>query len=266
MLRNLTIELPPIMRSFRETIFKASLLGLVIGGGIGWRVSVSQADTTTTALIKNYLGWPVDAANVIAELVGQGLVFQSVHNWLLGPALPATAGFVAFVMMVIFLCASVRNRPLVDYVFPAAPDILDPRLERLDTDPIDARAQGMPFVAREEDMRNLLVFAGKRTDEGPAFMVLHGREGVGKTRLGIEWLKRLEENGWDTGILEPQKTVQDIERAIFRRKTAILVDDPGKVTDFWPLLDALLKKGKRIRILLADQVKEKWLGKSEQLR
>ena len=242
------------MRDLSETFAKSSALGLAIGGVAGWRANTSEAGDAVAGWVQNFVGWPIDAISAVSQLLGQGEAFQVAHDWLLGPALPLTAGTIAWMSASTALSIPIRARPLVDYILPAAPAILDPELEKPGVDPIDARAPERPFLAREEEMRYLMRFAGNTSGDGPAFMALHGLEGLGKTRLGLEWLKRLRKTGWDVGMLEPQTTVQDIERAHFRRKTAILIDDPGKIANFWSVLDALLSKKQRLRILLADQL------------
>ncbi|MCB1508535.1 MAG: hypothetical protein KDI98_07245, partial [Hyphomicrobiaceae bacterium] len=204
--------------------------------------------------MRNFIGVPFDLMHVTALLIGQGEAFQSVYDWMLGPALPVTATAIVGLPLTVVLVIPWRSRPLVDYVFPAPPDILDRALERPGVEPGDAREPAKPFLGREDDMRALMMFAGKTTGKGPAFMALHGLEGVGKTRLGLEWLKRLGGKGWDVGLLRPDKTVAEIRKEHFRRKTAILIDAPGKMVDVWPLLLALLEKKQRLRILLADQV------------
>lgn len=215
-------------------------------------IAFGQASDATLELIKGALGWPVLAINSLADLAGQGWLFQAAHDWLLGPALPLTAGMVAAAKAGVVLCTP-RNRPLVDRIWPSAPDVLDPRLEINGARRSDAFAPDTPYVGREDELRHLMAFAGKRAGIRPVFMSLWGREGVGKTRIGLEWLKTLRSQGWDVGLLDVSASAADIRRAKFRRHTAVLIDEPSRREDLWQVLFALMSQEQRIRVLLTDQ-------------
>lgn len=240
------------MRLIYETLAKAFCCGSLAGALVFWRVESRQADESVTAWIKEFLGWPVNAVNAAFDLFNAEWIFQASHDWLLGQALPLTAGVVVFAKVSLILFAPIRNRPLVDYFWPSAPDILDPRMEEVNFTSGGPKRCTSTFVGREAELRNLMRFAGASRDDSPAFMMLSGREGLGKTRLGLEWLKRLRTLGWDVGCLETLVTPLDVKRANFRRKTAILIDDASQSPKIWTILDELLKKKQNIRILVVD--------------
>lgn len=218
---------------------------------LGWRVAAGQTSDSVVDWIKQYLGWPVDLVRMIADLAGGGALFADIHAWLLGPALPLTAGVVALVKISLALCIRARGRSLIDYLWPSPPDILDSQLRRKGLSPLLAEAAGTPFLGREAEMQALQAFADDDPGAAPAFMVLSGNEGMGKTRLGLQWLGHLAGQGWDVGRLEPQATVLDIKRAHFRRRTAIVIDEPANL---WPVLAALVaRQRRRLRILVIDQ-------------
>ena len=109
--------------------------------------------------------------------------------------------------------------------------------------------------SRDAELQTFLSFAEKGPGEIMAVMALTGVEGIGKTRLGLAWLSRLKAHGWDAGVLKTSVRQLDIERARFRRKTAILVDEPSSsVLDLYNLLDAFSAKKQRLRIVVADRL------------
>jgi hypothetical protein len=229
----------------------AACLSLMIKG----QLSQESASRQLVAALREVLGWPVDIAQLGAALVGQEAAFRRAHDYLLGPALVATSAVVLALKLGLAGLIPIGGRSTIDRLWPTAPDILDPELERPTPEISDPRAPGRPFLAREDEMRALMSFAGAASGEQPVWTTLEGREGVGKTRAALEWLKRLQKLGWDVGLLRTDADALQIQRAAFRRKTAIVVDDAGRLVGgrLWPTLLALLRAKQRLRVLLVDQ-------------
>lgn len=137
-------------------------------------------------------------------------------------------------------------------LWPGFPAVLDPALERAEKIPFSPFEKDRCFVGRGQTM-SLLV--GAALDDKPGFHwgQIYGASGMGKTRLGLEWLKALRGRGWDAGLLRPEIPAAELERAIFRRRpTAILFDDADNDPALWEKLDALARLPWRrpMRILL----------------
>ena len=211
--------------------------------------------------LQQVLGNVAQFLRFLAALLGvpEAWVRQAV-DVLLGPALPLFTALVVLALTWPLLAMRlVCGRPLVDWLWPAFPAGLDGRLARQagdEADPIDPLNPETPFLGRDEEMNQLRLFAGPKAGTA-AILQLCGREGIGKTRLAIEWLRFLREHGWDAGLLPPETSPGDLRALHLRRDTAIVIDEAGlRGDDLWPLVDAILRKVKRhrLRILLVDQV------------
>ncbi|TFF20842.1 ATP-binding protein [Jiella endophytica] len=240
------------MRSKRETFLKASVGGVALAMAVSCSVLFGDADASIANGVKEFLGWPIDALTAAFDVGGGGATFKRFLDWTFGPALAEAAGLITFTAAVAFLYYPPGRRG-VDFMWPSAPDVLDNNLDFDSLRDIREDAGGTPFLERSEELRTLRLFAGANKHGGPIFMSVTGQEGIGKTRLGLEWLRYLKKQGWDVGRLEVQVSALDIRRAKFRRRTAILIDEPNRIVGFWELLDALLAKPQGICILLSDQ-------------
>lgn len=152
----------------------------------------------------------------------------------------ATLFFLGFPMIYGLLSISAVDRGLAR-LWPGFPAALDPALERVEKTPFSPFEKGRCFVGRGQAM-SLLV--GAALDDGPGFRwgQIYGAPGMGKTRLGLEWLKALRGRGWDAGLLRAEMTAADVARAYFRRRpTAILIDDADSDPALWDKLDALAR-------------------------
>lgn len=240
------------MHSNRTTAEKCAIFGFIVGVGIAIAICFGNVEHNVVETVRDLLGWPVNVIQSTLTVLGLKNWFQAGHDWLLGPALSLTAGAVGGAKIAIGLAIPISGRPIVDFALPAAPSILDPNVVDIKADKLSALGQATKFIDRDDEVRALLRFAGEPLG-APTFMVLSGREGVGKSRLGIEALRRLNALGWDVGILRADTTVPDISRCHFRRKSILLIDNASVHKDVWMLIDALLQKKRRPRIIIADQ-------------
>lgn len=201
---------------------KAAVLATLIGAAVGVALylAMDQISREWIAVIDQWLDWPLALIKVAlpaasVEVTTSTLAFVSVAAALTG-----------------FLMVGGR-RPLVDRLWPEPPGILNLTLFRQNADPDDPRFAGRTFVGRTEEMRALRRFAGDAGGAVPRWCALTAPHGIGKTRLALEWLDRLQKRGWDAGLLGSGKTLQDIERTHFRRKAAIVIDEALKDKDLW---------------------------------
>lgn len=150
----------------------------------------------------------------------------------------ATLFFLGFPMIYGLLSIPAVDRGLAR-LWPGFPAALDPVFERVEKTPFSPFEKGRCFVGRGQAM-SLLV--GAALDDGPGLRwgQIYGPSGMGKTRLGLEWLKALRGRGWDAGLLRGELSAAELRRAIFRRRpTAILIDDADADPALWEKLDAL---------------------------
>ncbi|MDY7230181.1 tetratricopeptide repeat protein [Hyalangium rubrum] len=105
-----------------------------------------------------------------------------------------------------YLIAFLRENLEVD-VIPGLDDLLvSESTEKLPEKPppsalLQARYQVVPF--HEGGREPVLAELDRWCHEGPpvAVRLLHGEGGIGKTRLALEWMHRLEPRGWKVGFL-----------------------------------------------------------------
>ena len=250
-------------RNDKSRSLKSFVIGLVLGSIAGWRMYALGSPEVMSEPVKLTTESLVAWTKWAAAFVGLSAWADKLINFAFGPALPVTLGvFVTFAVTEALLTKKLFGRPQIDHVWPGPPDFLDPKLEREGVARYRPRAAGAPFLEREDKLAHLRRFAGD--DDGPPakFIFITGREGVGKTRLALECLKSLKTSGWDVGVLDPGTKPLDIRRASFRResfcrkrKTALLIDDPGSIDNFWSLLDEFAQKKNKIRVILASQIR-----------
>ncbi|MBL3597977.1 hypothetical protein JMM63_20905 [Rhodovulum sulfidophilum] len=145
-------------------------------------------------------------------------------------------------------------RPSAPFLWPGRPDILRSVELRPDKGADHPEYPDRPLIGRDEDMRGLMTFAGRAAGDMPRWSWIGGPMGIGKSKLGVEWLLKLGKLGWDSGFLKETATVEDIARARFRREAAIVFDDALKRPDLREIVDAFLQHDGRLRILLSAQV------------
>jgi hypothetical protein len=243
-------------RNDKSRYLKSFVIGLVFGLIAGWRTYSLGSPEAMSEPVKLATESLVAWIKAAAAMVGLPAWADGPINFVFGPALPFTAGvFVICAVTEALRAKKLFGRPPIDHIWPNPPDFLDPKLEREGIARYRPLAAGAPFLERKDELARLQRFAGD--DDGPPakFIFITGREGVGKTRLALECLKSLNTFGWDVGVLDPWTKPLDIRHASFRRKTALLIDDPGSIENFWSLLDEFAQKKSKIRVLLASQIR-----------
>lgn len=235
-----------VLSQTHKQLIVSGVLG-AIAGTMTWYRAASE---TAHSLASEYLGLPVDLVLFLSDLIGLGAHLQQFRDFMLGPLLGLTAGLVIFLLLALWK----PLRSILARWWPAAPDILDDNLSREQTGDLSAFSSGVGFVGRELEMRELMMFAGRAKDNSPCIKWILGREGIGKTRISVEWLRKLKTYGWDVGLLRPDVTALTITRTRFRRKTAILIDEPATWPDIWSILEALASSKKNIAVLVADHI------------
>ncbi|MBB4284323.1 hypothetical protein [Roseospira goensis] len=153
-------------------------------------------------------------------------------------------------------------RAATDRLLPDPPPFLDRTLFRDRADVFSPYARPDLFVGR--DLSPLMRFAGGDVT-GLAWWALHGPPGCGKSRLALEWLRRLAtlERGrrWDAGVLRPEalRDPDVLARWRFRRHTAIVLDDAGEHPARWARLARLAANPStrkvRVRVLFVERTR-----------
>ena len=121
-----------------------------------------------------------------------------------------------------------------------------------------ARSPGQPFIGRDTQLKDLRDFDGGDKAVGQKWAMLTGRMWQGKSRLALEWLRALQNEGWDAGLLNENayNNMDGIKKMKLRRPTAIMIDEAAR-HDYWPIVLNLLRRSiacqKPIRILLVEQ-------------
>ena len=241
-------------RSDPTRYLKSFGIGFVLGLGAGWRVHALGAAAEIADWIENKFQAEISAAKAAGRGLGVGNLVEASLAFARGPALPVTVGLTIAVVVAFGLLKEFFERATIDRIWPSYPDILDPKLERDNIARYRPLAAGTPFFERDQELEKLVRFAEDFSGPRVTFQFLTGREGVGKTRLALEWLKEMKARGWDAGILDQKAETAEIRSALLRNKTAVLIDEPGRIENFWGILDALLRKRKRVRIVLANQM------------
>jgi hypothetical protein len=179
-------------------------------------------------------------AGTLSAVTAYAVVRAGVHWEPFGLETPAAAFFVVCPAFFAVLSLPPLRRGLLR-LWPDFPAALDPELEREGKIDADPYAKGQSFVGRGATM-NGLVAAARQGAPGFRWRQVHGGPGLGKTRLGLEWLKALRARGWDVGVLRPDATAQQLRDTIFRRRRlAILIDDADRDGALWEKLDALAR-------------------------
>jgi hypothetical protein len=226
----------------RKRVIRTWAKAAVVGTGFGLAAGVAL-----------YLGWDrvtPEWINVIEEWLSWPLPFLEIV--FPGSSVKVRTAILAFASVAAPIIMG--HRPLVDRLWPEPPEILDFALFRQDVYPDDPRFAGRAFIGRTDEMRVLMMFAGATGGEAAKWCTLTAPHGIGKTRLAVEWLDRLQKRKWDAGFLDTGASMSDIEKAHFRRNTAIVIDEALRDELLWPKLNALLAARRRVRILVIDQV------------
>lgn len=195
----------------------------------------------------------VDPLRAFVSAFGGGEFFGAVHHAMFSTWFPLTGSlFVSQVLAGLALIPA-GGRSFVDRVLPRAPLILDTRINDPNADPLRALSRDGKFIGRTSELKDLKAFAETGDRFGTLWFTVTGGEGVGKSRLGIEWLNHLSGVGWDAGFLDTGVTVHDLRLAYFRKKTAIVIDEANRAPELWDLIASMPKTGPAVRVLLIDQ-------------
>ena len=217
--------MPDWLKSWVKSVIVGGALGAAIAILLAFSRGIGLVDVLTQLLVQRAFG---DVTQLISTLNKAGAPewLVRVVGLAIGPGLPYSAGAASTVIAIPALRLNVAGYAHRTCLARAARH-LGRRLELAGADPIDPYAPGRPFLGRETEMQVLMRFAGPASGGGPAVLAVTGIEGMGKTRIALTWLAHLRALGWDTGVLKRDVSLPDIERARFRRKTAIVVDEPS---------------------------------------
>ncbi|HEX8481714.1 MAG TPA: ATP-binding protein [Allosphingosinicella sp.] len=223
------------------------LLAAAVGAALGALLKA----VFDTELVSTFL----DRFQMLAEMV------PGARRWL--DARPELLGWVAgpIVLATFFLgLASLpRGRRWIDRWIPDPPPFVASSLSQ-------ARSRGMvtslegeslPFVGRRSELGLLgeTLAAGGTPFE---WRMLTGPSGIGKTRLGLEWLERARAQGWDVGVVD-RRDAALIAGWRPRRPTAVIIDEARR--EWSQALDEALvdlrraaSPRRKVRVLLIDQI------------
>ncbi|MBZ9940170.1 ATP-binding protein [Mesorhizobium sp. BR1-1-13] len=198
-------------------------------------------------------GWWSAVIHAFVANIWDEKTFKDLEGYLLGRLLPIT---VAFTFLPIFfgsMLLEIKGKAVCEWLPPIPPLILDGVLEDKQADALRAISASTPFLGRAQELGRLFSFT-RAKELRSGYLVLTGAEGIGKTRLALEWGKQLANEGWDAGILEPSVRPLDLKGEYFRRKTAIIIDDASSRTELWSLVhECISRRSQTIIVLLVDQ-------------
>ncbi|PCJ09082.1 MAG: hypothetical protein COB16_05950 [Rhodobacteraceae bacterium] len=158
-------------------MFLAFLLGIFVGVAAVFQILPSLAQRIIEVIADSIFG--------LASVMGEHNIF--VENNLTKAATTSLSVFAVSVAPI---------RAIVSQIWAEPPTILDQEITRVNSYPDDPLAETAALVGRDEEMRNLMIFAGQKAGSGATWMALTGAHAVGKSRLANAWLRRLRELGW----------------------------------------------------------------------
>lgn len=232
-------------RALSYSIFAASLVAASI-------YLFAKNDASIEAAVIERLGlWHSFLHVIIANIWD-----EEAFRWLEGQGkrfLAMSAGVSIAPLFFGLMYMRIQGKSLAEWLPPVAPLILDSVLQNPRANVLSALSGSTEFVGRDQELDYLL----ERTSAAnirTGYFILSGSEGLGKSRLALEWGKCLSASGWDVGQLELSTSAIDIKQEHFRKKTAVIIDDAGSRSDLWPIVYQLLKHpSQKIVVLLVDQ-------------
>lgn len=175
-----------------------------------------------------------------------------LRGWLVGPV----------ALGLLFLAVSKSGwfrGGVLDRLFPDPPPFVRSDLDeaRSRERMITLEGPSLPFVGREAELVELeeLLDMPERVF---AWRALTGPSGIGKTRLGIEWLEAAKARGWDVGIVD-KNDLAALKAWRARRRTALVIDEARRDWDdsLGETLVALAHAAspkRPVRVLVIDQI------------
>jgi hypothetical protein len=228
---------------------KAALVAVLLGGLFGFGVAVGDAATVAGDWIKELIGSQLAFIKLLATSGGVVAEFDVFTAGALGSFLPVTATVSAAAILY-----GLRKKllyPVIDCLWPGFPSILQAALVTPGADPLLPSSDKTPaFVGRVEEIRMLRLFVEESTEKRPRIFLLTGPEGIGKTRLILTYLAELQKRGWDVGRLDLTLGATAVQKARFRRTTAILLDNPAESGQLTDLLAALAAHRQRLVVFV----------------
>jgi len=187
-------------------------------------------------------------------MAGAKDIFDGFMEFVLGPALPFAVLFAAWLLLFGLLGRDISGRDTIDRIWPSYPSFLRKEVAQGVGDLIGLQQTDDRMVGRVDELTQLLRFA--KGDPDAVWTTISGPEAIGKTRLGLEWLRTLRNEGWDTGLLEKNAFGTGPAKWFVRKRTAILVD----MTSSWEqarlheVLTWTAAQRGRAKLVLVDQV------------
>lgn len=238
-------------------IVKSVILGALAGLLFGvFSLLILDNETAIETIRDSVAGFAIDLVPLPLELLRMPDEAANVRTWIEGEGLPFALGIAWWLKASLFLSVPLppSGHSLTDYLWRSSPDILDTKINKPDARAFDPYAVNRQLVGRDVELKALLEFAEQEDDMGPSAHWLTGAQGVGKTKLALNWLAALRKRGWEAGILSKVANPLSIRRARFGRRCAIVIDEASSYQTLWPIIQELMAKSRcQMRVLVVDQ-------------
>lgn len=236
------------MRRANEPLVKSLLIGLILG------VSVFLTILTfddASLIGKNF-------KLIISQLPHGKLLIENLNFWSHAAPISMNDGLVVTISVSCALVSTFtlaflphQGRPLIGKLWPIYPHILDDHHLETRNDHIHLVDGHVPFHGRDSLLNELTHRI--QTCDINKYVTISGNQGMGKTRLGIELIRKLRKTGWDAGFLKLDVSPEALTRFKFRRKTVIFIDDAETRTNLWELVKSLLDLDTLVIVVLSGQ-------------
>lgn len=235
----------------QEQQLKSIMVALGFGVVAALFVYFASVETQAAKAIQTFAGNFLDTGAAFFAGVGLGRFFETLSGLFLGSWVPITAAVCVSIVAFLVLQIPLGARPVIDRIWALPPAVIDTDIRPAGKDPISAVGSLNEMIGRKEQLRSLSRLSSR--PDRQSYAVVEGPEGVGKSRLAVEWLRELYLKGWDVGFLLSGIGPQDLRQSHFRKPTAIVIDDANSVSDLWTIVFELLSRNQKIRVLLVDQ-------------
>jgi len=226
-----------------------------------WKLwSIAAALALLISLWVAYAGLSDVAQNYLA--VPLAFLPEHLQSWIKDTLIQRYPGPASFPFLLLAIrgfvnIGAVRSR--LALFWPEPPVFLERQLERENSDPVGAYYPNQSFIGRTDDIEKLRAFGSGTNPVGHKWTTLSGRMSQGKTRLALEWLKQLQSEGWDAGVLNRNADLRPakLSKMRLRKPVAIVIDEAHDQAELWTIIATLLRRAiackRPIRILLVDQ-------------